>query len=66
VTITGGDDLTCASVRLGRVGGVTVRVSWTALVIAWLVTWSLAEFALPDLAPGSRGRCTERWASSPR
>ena len=40
-----------ASVRLGRVGGVAVRVSRTALVIVWLVTWSLAEFALPDLAP---------------
>jgi Zn-dependent protease len=41
-----------ASVRLGRIGGVTVQVNWTALVIVGLVTWSLAEFALPDLAPG--------------
>jgi hypothetical protein len=41
-----------ASVRLGRIGGVTVQVSWTALVIVGLVTWSLAEFALPDLASG--------------
>jgi Zn-dependent protease/predicted transcriptional regulator len=40
------------TLRLGRIAGVTVGVSWTVLVIVALLTWSLAHFALPDLAPG--------------
>ena len=41
-----------ATFRLGRIGGITVGVNWTVLVIVGLLTWSLADLTLPDSAPG--------------
>ena len=41
-----------ATIRLGRIGGVTVGVNWTVLVIIWLLTWNLAVYTLPESAPG--------------
>jgi hypothetical protein len=40
------------TVRLGRIGGDTVAVNWTVLVIVWLLMWSLAGYTLPDSAAG--------------
>jgi Zn-dependent protease/predicted transcriptional regulator len=42
------------NVRLGRVAGFPVSVSWSVLVIVGLFTWSLASYSLPDAAPGHR------------
>jgi Zn-dependent protease/predicted transcriptional regulator len=41
-----GDDL-----RLGRVAGVRVGASWSVLVIAALLTWTLATGVFPDVDP---------------
>jgi len=41
-----------ATFRLGRIGGVAVVASWTVFVIVWLMMWSLAQYILPELAPG--------------
>lgn len=40
------------NVRLGRVAGFPVAVSWSVLVIVGLFTWSLASYSLPGDAPG--------------
>ena len=40
------------NIRLGRVAGFPVAVSWSVLVILALFTWSLASYSLPDAAPG--------------
>lgn len=40
-----------ADVRLGRIGGVEVSLSWSVLFIAWLLTWSLASSLLPSQVP---------------
>jgi Zn-dependent protease len=40
------------TIRLGRIGGVTVGVNWTVLAIIWLLTWNLAVYTLPESAPG--------------
>jgi len=40
------------SVRLGRIAHIEVGVHWSVLVIMVLLVWSLAEMALPELAPG--------------
>jgi Zn-dependent protease/CBS domain-containing protein len=42
-----GDDL-----KLGRVAGFPLSMNWSVLVIAWLLTWSLATGSFPDEAPG--------------
>ena len=39
-------------IRLGRVAGFPVAMNWSVLIIAWLLTWSLATGALPHGAPG--------------
>jgi Zn-dependent protease len=44
------------NVRLGRVGGVEVRINWSWLVILALIVWSLADGVFPSRNPGlSRG-----------
>ena len=40
------------SLRFGRIAGIAVGVNWSVLVIAGLLTWSLAEEALPETYPG--------------
>lgn len=40
------------NLRLGRIAGIQVGMSWSLLVIFWLITWSLASEALPQEAPG--------------
>jgi Zn-dependent protease/CBS domain-containing protein len=42
-----GDDL-----KLGRVAGFPLAMNWSVLVIAWLLTWSLATGSFPYEAPG--------------
>jgi len=41
-----------ASLRFGRVAGIPVGASWSALLIASLLAWSLAGRLLPVQAPG--------------
>jgi Zn-dependent protease len=41
-----------ASVRFGRVAGIPVGASWSALLIAALIAWSLAGRLLPAQVPG--------------
>ncbi len=45
-----------ATFRLGRAFGVAVDASWTVVVIVSLMTWSLAAYVLPELAPGYSDR----------
>src|ERR1700675_4147219 len=40
------------NIRLGRVGGVEVRVNWSWLVIFALIVWSLADGVFPSQNPG--------------
>jgi len=40
------------SVRVGRIGGIDVRVDASALVIAGLISWALSDGVLPEAAPG--------------
>jgi Zn-dependent protease/CBS domain-containing protein len=42
-----GDDI-----KLGRIAGFPVTMNWSVLVIAWLLTWSLADGSFPHEAPG--------------
>ncbi len=42
-----GDDL-----KLGQVAGFPLAMNWSVLVIAWLLTWSLATGSFPYEAPG--------------
>ncbi len=42
-----GDDI-----KLGRVAGFPLAMNWSVLVIAWLLTWSLATGSFPYEAPG--------------
>jgi Zn-dependent protease len=41
-----------ASLRFGRIAGIPVGASWSALLIAALIAWSLAGRLLPVQAPG--------------
>jgi Zn-dependent protease len=41
-----------ASLRFGRVAGIPVGASWSALLVALLIAWSLAGRLLPVQAPG--------------
>jgi Zn-dependent protease len=41
-----------ASLRFGRIAGIPVGASWSALLIALLIAWSLAGRLLPVQAPG--------------
>ena len=41
-----------ASIRFGRIAGIPVGASWSALLIALLIAWSLAGRLLPAQAPG--------------
>jgi Zn-dependent protease len=41
-----------ASLRLGRIAGIPIGASWSVLLIAGLVAWSLAGGLLPGLVPG--------------
>lgn len=38
--------------RLGRVAGIQIGVNWSLILIAWLLTWSMANSVLPDASPG--------------
>jgi Zn-dependent protease/predicted transcriptional regulator len=40
------------NIRLGRIGGVEVRVNWSLLVIFALIVWSLADGVFPSQNPG--------------
>jgi len=40
------------SIKLGRVAGFPLAMNWSVLVIAWLLTWSLATTSLPHHAMG--------------
>jgi Zn-dependent protease len=42
-----------ADIRFGRIAGVEVAASWSLLVIAGLITWSLGAAVLPGAAPGA-------------
>ena len=41
-----------ASLRFGRIAGISVGARWSALLIALLIAWSLAGRLLPAQAPG--------------
>ncbi len=41
------------TLRLGRIARIDVGLHWSVIVLMALFTWSLADAALPDLAPGS-------------
>jgi Zn-dependent protease/CBS domain-containing protein len=44
------------NIKLGRIGGVEVRINWSWLVIFALIVWSLADGVFPSQNPGlSRG-----------
>jgi Zn-dependent protease len=38
-------------VRLGRIAGVAVELSWTVVLIVGLLAWSLAAYTLPESVP---------------
>lgn len=40
------------TLRLGRISGIPVAVNWSVLIVALLLTWSLAVDVLPAAAPG--------------
>jgi Zn-dependent protease len=40
------------TVRLGRIRGIDIGANWSLLVIAWLITWGLADGVLPEAVPG--------------
>lgn len=40
------------SIRLGRIAGVSIGLNWSVLLIAWLLSWSLASDLLPSSYPG--------------
>lgn len=40
------------SFRLGRVAGIPVGINWSVLLIAWLLSWSLASHRFPTSYPG--------------
>lgn len=39
-------------IKLGRIAGFPLAMNWSVLVIAWLLTWSLADGSFPHDAPG--------------
>lgn len=39
-------------IKLGRVAGFPLAMNWSVLLIAWLLTWSLATGSFPYDAPG--------------
>lgn len=41
-----------STIPLGRIAGVRVGLNWSVLVIAWLLSWSLASAQLPEQVPG--------------
>ena len=43
------------NIRLGRIGGVEVRINWSWLVIFALIVWSLADGVFPSQNPGLSG-----------
>src|SRR6266516_6398169 len=40
------------NIRLGRIGGIEVRINWSWLVIFALIVWSLADGVFPSQNPG--------------
>ena len=40
------------SIKLGRIAGVSIGLNWSVLLIAWLLSWSLASHRLPTSYPG--------------
>ena len=40
------------SIRLGRIAGVSIGLNWSVLLVAWLLSWSLASHRLPTSYPG--------------
>ncbi|MGQ0824493.1 MAG: site-2 protease family protein [Actinomycetota bacterium] len=49
------------AIRIGRVAGIEVRVDLSALGILVLISWSLSEGLLPEVAPGYS--TTEYWTA---
>jgi hypothetical protein len=47
--------------RLGRVAGVTVHMSWSVLVIVGLLAWTLGAGVLRDVAPATPWSAAGRW-----
>ncbi len=43
------------NIRLGRFGGIEVRVNWSWIVIFALIVWSLADGVFPSQNPGLSG-----------
>ncbi len=41
-----------SDIRLGKIAGIPIGMSWSLLLIAGLLTWMLATSALPLQAPG--------------
>lgn len=41
-------------IRLGRLAGFPLSMSWSVVVIVWLITWGTSSAVLPDSAPGYR------------
>lgn len=39
------------SIRLGRIAGVSIGLNWSVLLVAWLLSWSLASHRLPTSYP---------------
>lgn len=37
---------------IGRIRGIDIRVSWSVVIVGWLIAWSLATQILPDMAEG--------------
>jgi Zn-dependent protease/predicted transcriptional regulator len=48
--------------RLGTIRGIPIKAQWSLLVIVGLITWSLAEASLPELAEGYT--TLEYWVSA--
>jgi Zn-dependent protease/predicted transcriptional regulator len=40
------------NIKLGRIAGFALSMNWSVLIIAWLLTWSLATTSLPHHAYG--------------
>ena len=46
--------------RIGRVRGIDLRLNWSVVIIAVLITWSLAESVFPNNVDGVHTE-TEYW-----
>ena len=41
-----------SSIRLGRIAGIEIGITWTWLIVFALIVWSLATGVFPDQNPG--------------